>query len=114
MSDASVDVTVDTLPFIVSIDDGAGGEHGGEMGIFGRRDGEVSIRRIPVEVLRENVRQMAVGLRALFDEIDEGEGRLPLQEAQICFEVTASGGIALVGTSAQLARGGAITLTFRR
>ncbi|WP_225438540.1 hypothetical protein [Candidatus Frankia nodulisporulans] len=90
-------------------------EPSGDKGLFGRRDGDgdgPSIRHIPVTVLRENLRQITAGLRDLFDDIAAQPGGLPLREAQVTFEVTASGGIALVGTSAQVAGRGAITLTF--
>ncbi len=103
----------ETLPFLVSIDDTDGqAGTGGEMGIFGRRDGELRVREIPVAVLRESLRRAVGGLRALFDEVAASEGGMPLKQAQISFEVTGSGGIALIGTSAQVAGRGAITLTF--
>ncbi|WP_322778150.1 hypothetical protein [Frankia sp. Cas4] len=104
----------DTLPFLVSLDDhgATAGQADGEKGIFGRRDTEPAVRQIPITVLRENLRRTVDGLRELFDEIAATEGRMPLRQAQIAVEVTASGGITLVGTSAQVAGTAAITLTF--
>ncbi|WP_322751846.1 MULTISPECIES: hypothetical protein [unclassified Frankia] len=98
----------------MAIDDSDAGPVGpvGDKGLFGRGDGEPSIRQIPVAILRENLRRAVGGLRELFDEIAEQPGGMRLRQAQIAFEVMASGGIALVGTSAQLAGKGAITLTF--
>jgi hypothetical protein len=106
--------TGETLPFLVTIDDSDAGSAGlvGEKGLFGRGDGAASIRQVPVAALRESMRRVVGGLRELFDGVAATDGRMPLKQAQIAFEVTASGGIALVGTSAQIAGKGAITLTF--
>lgn len=102
-----------SLLFLVSLDDeDAAGGPGGDMGIFGRGPAEPRLRDIPAAVLKENLRRTVAGLREVFGEIAAQDGPLALQQAQIAFEVTASGGVALVGTSAQLAAKGAITLTF--
>ncbi|MFE7192956.1 hypothetical protein [Kitasatospora sp. NPDC057541] len=106
---------VHTLDFLVSIDDTGQSSTVGEKGLFGRRDGaagEASVRSIPVEVLRANLQRTVDGLQAVLGEIRVPDGGMPLKQAQIAFEVTASGGITLVGTSAQVAAKGAITLTF--
>ncbi|MER5644151.1 hypothetical protein [Streptosporangium sp. NPDC002524] len=113
MFDAAAEISPATLPFLVSIDDtDSAPASGGDMGIFSRESAEPSLRRIPIAVLQDSLRKTVGGLRELFDEIAESGGRMPLKQAQISFEVTASGGIALIGTSAQLAGKGAITLTF--
>jgi hypothetical protein len=98
----------ETLPFLVALDDEE--QTGGEKGIFGRK-GEPKVRNIPIGVLRENLAKTVGMLRSMFDDIAAAEGKLPLKTAQITFEVTATGGITLVGT-AQVAGKGAITLTF--
>ncbi|WP_239341397.1 hypothetical protein [Frankia sp. CiP3] len=110
MSDARVEVPTCTLPFLVADDEEDVG--GGDKGIFRRRGGETSVRNIPVAVLRESLRHVVDGLRGVFDEIAEAGGRLPLKEAQISFEVTASGGVTVIGASSQVGATGAITLTF--
>ncbi|WP_041254823.1 hypothetical protein [Frankia sp. EAN1pec] len=105
----------DALPFLVSLNDQHGTvdrADGGEKGIFARRDDEPTVRQIPITVLRENLRRTVGGLRQLFDEIAATEGPMPLKQAQFAIQVTASGGITLVGTSAQVAGTAAITLTF--
>ncbi|MFF1794526.1 hypothetical protein ACFVXQ_09915, partial [Kitasatospora sp. NPDC058263] len=85
----------------------------GEKGIFGRGGGaEGSVRSIPVAVLRENLQRTVDGLQAVLGELRVPDGGMLLKQAQVSFEVTASGGITLVGTSAQVAAKGAITLTF--
>ncbi|MFF1957740.1 hypothetical protein ACFVWX_12215 [Streptomyces sp. NPDC058220] len=106
---------VQTLSFLVSIDDTPPpppGASAGEKGIFRRGGGEGSIRDIPVAVLRDNLQRAVNGLQQVIGEITVPEGGMPLMQAQVSFEVTAGGGIALVGTSAQVAAKGAITLTF--
>ncbi|WP_327683453.1 Pepco domain-containing protein [Kitasatospora sp. NBC_00458] len=108
---------VRALDFLVSIDDTERERSAavGEKGLFGRRDGapgEASVRSIPVSVLRENLQRTVDGLQAVLGELRVPEGGMPLKQAQVAFEVTASGGITLVGTSAQVAAKGAITLTF--
>ncbi|MEU6757344.1 hypothetical protein [Streptomyces sp. NPDC046685] len=81
--------------------------------MFRRKDEEGSfVRDIPVAVLRANLQRAVDGLQQMIGEIDVPEGGMPLRQAQVSFEVTASGGIAPVGTSAQVAAKGAITLTF--
>ncbi|MEU1277289.1 hypothetical protein [Streptomyces sp. NPDC005805] len=113
---------LETLPFLVSIEEPDEAEAdglAGDKGIFGRRgsnDGEgsgaASVRNVPVAVLRENLQRAVDGLQQVIGTITVPEGGMALREAQISFEVTASGGIALVGTSAQVGAKGAITLTF--
>ncbi len=112
MFDAAAEIPTETLPFLVNDAEGDGTQ--GDMGIFSRGETTLSVRHIPVAVLRENLRRTVGALRELFDEVAATEGGLPLKEAQITFEVTASGGIALVGVSTQAAGKGAITLTFGR
>lgn len=111
--------SLETLPFIVSIED-VDTDHGmgptGDKGLFGRRgsdeDRDHSVRNIPVSVLRDNLQRTVDGLQQVLGSITVPDGGMALRQAQVSFEITASGGIALVGTSAQVAAKGAITLTF--
>lgn len=100
--------SAETMPFLVTLEEDTWAA--GEKGIF-KRSSEPKVRNIPIAALRENLTKTIGGLRAMFDEISAGGGTLPLKTAQITFEVTATGGITLVGT-AQVAGKGAITLTF--
>ncbi|MFJ9546405.1 Pepco domain-containing protein [Streptomyces erythrochromogenes] len=115
-SQASVTTTSaseETISFLVSIDDTMPSSGTGDMGIFSRSTDESgSVREIPVAVLRANLQRAVDGLQQVIGEIAVPEGGMPLRQAQVSFEVTASGGITLVGTSAQVAAKGAITLTF--
>jgi len=111
------EVPLETLSFLVSIDDEPEQATGvGDKGIFGRGGGggvgESSIRDIPVAVLRDNLQRAVLGLQHVIGSITVPPGGMPLKEAQVSFEVTAGGGITFVGTSAQVAAKGAITLTF--
>jgi len=113
-----VEVPLETLSFLVSIDDEPEqSSRAGDKGIFGRGGGngavgESSIRDIPVAVLRDNLQRAVLGLQHVIGSITVPPGGMPLKEAQVSFEVTAGGGITFVGTSAQVAAKGAITLTF--
>lgn len=121
-TEATLD-SLDTLPFLVSIDDREATPERtgfGEKGLFGRRGGDAdqdgegapTVRNIPVSVLRDNLQRAVDGLQGVLGTITVPDNGMPLREAQVSFEVTASGGIAFVGTSAQVAAKGAITLTF--
>lgn len=109
---SGADMTGQTLSFLISIDDAEPTFAGGEKGIFRRSGEEGVVREIPVMVLRENLQRAVSGLQQVIGAIDIPDGGMPLKQAQVSFEVTASGGITFVGTSAQVAAKGAITLTF--
>lgn len=98
---------VGSLPFIVrladDVDDDTKGlfRHGGD--VTGQRD-------IPVPILRQNLGRTAGQLREAFHDFVAQFGPLRLDEVQIGLEISASGGVALIGTGAVKA---AITLVFR-
>ena len=98
----------DSLPFLISIDE----EDDDTMGLFRRGERPVVLRDIPVAVLRRSVERTVAALQQVFDGVTDETGRLRLQEAQFCFEVSAKGGLNLVGTT-EVASKAAITLTFR-
>ncbi|MEU4633838.1 hypothetical protein ACGFLT_08390 [Micromonospora chalcea] len=100
---------VDTLPFLVSVEVS---DDPDTMGLFRKGEREVAVRHIPIAVLRESVRHTVAALRTVFDEVAEETGRLRLAEAQFSFEVSAKGGLNLVGTT-EIGSKGAVTLTFR-
>lgn len=100
-----------TLPFWVSSGE-ENEEHEDAMGLFGR-DSEPSLRNVPLGPLRKNLADTVEALQQIFTEIAERGGPLPLREAQLSFQVTANGGIQLIGTAQmQTARG--ITLVFKQ
>jgi hypothetical protein len=105
------DAAATSLPFLV-IEEEA--EERDSMGrLFRRDDAAVVLRNIPLDTLRASLRPIVAALRSLFEELADGSSGVQLREAQVGIEVSASGGIQLVGT-AQIGAKGAITLVFRQ
>ncbi|MEU1201199.1 hypothetical protein ABZ446_33960 [Streptomyces sp. NPDC005813] len=105
------------MPFWVSYDDqgdqdGHLDDGGDSMGLFGGGDGEVRLRSVPLGPLRKNLAEAVDALQQVFTEAAARGGPLPLREAHLTFQVTASGGVQFVG-SAQLQRSHGITLVFK-
>ncbi len=111
-TDAVKDDIVDGVDVLVAIDDTEPTSGSGDKGIFKRRTEDPSVRRIPAAVLRENLRRTVDVLQQALADVQVPDGGLPLRQAQVSFEITATGGITIVGTSAQVGAKGAITLTF--
>ncbi|MFF4503014.1 hypothetical protein [Streptomyces sp. NPDC001401] len=106
---ASADGDGRTLPFwVLSNEDGSGDA----MGLFGR-DADAVLRQVPLGPLRKNLAETVAALQQVFADVAAQGGTLPLREAQLQFQVTASGGVQLVGTS-QLQGSRALTLVFRQ
>ncbi|SHM30715.1 Pepco domain-containing protein [Actinacidiphila paucisporea] len=96
----------ETLPFWVEADD----EDPDSMGLLG---GDPVLRAVPLGPLRRNLAATVDALQEVFRDVAARNGTLPLAEAQLSFQVTASGGVQLIGTGqVQGTRG--LTLTFRR
>jgi hypothetical protein len=109
--DAMNDVTLD---FLVAVDEEESADGVGEMGIFHRRSGDVEIRSVPIPVqrFRENLVRACGTLVGVLEEVGKETSGMKLREAQIHFEVSASGGVQFVGT-AEVKGAGGITLVFR-
>lgn len=99
------------LPFIVALDGEDAGAGDETMSLFRRGEAELAVRHVPLAALRENLKRTMAMLGGLIEEAMASSGSLPLQQVQLSFEVSANGGINLVGT-AQVGGKGAITLTF--
>jgi len=114
-SEPSAPSDVPALPFWVSYDDqdDPHEDAGDAMGLFGGRDAEVRLRNVPLGPLRKNLADAVDALQQVFTEAAARGGPLPLREAQLSFQVTASGGVQFVG-SAQVQRGHGITLVFKQ
>ncbi|MEV4787931.1 hypothetical protein AB0K53_21190 [Streptomyces tuirus] len=99
-----------SLPFWVTV-----AEEGDDdtMGLFGNGSGEPALRSVPLGPLRKNLAETVDALQQLFEDAAARGGTLPLAEAQLSFQVTASGGIQLVG-SGQMQGTRGLTLVFRR
>lgn len=97
----------DVVPFLVRIDEASDGD---TMSIFRLGDGETGIRLIPIDVLRANLAKTAETLRKAFEEFSGDLGALRLNEVQVGLEISATGGVHLIGTAGVK---GAITLVFQ-
>ena len=99
------------LPFLVLDDDSADTETMG--GLFHRGEATIALREIPAAVLKASLKRTISMLNSVLSEVADESPGMRLQEVQIGIEVSASGGIALIGT-AQAGTTGAITLVFHR
>jgi hypothetical protein len=97
----------DFVPFLVRVDDAPDDD---TMSIFRRGDGETGVSLIPVSALRANLAKTAETLRKAFEEFSGDLGALRLNEVQVGLEISATGGVHLIGTAGIK---GAITLVFR-
>ncbi|MEU2771462.1 hypothetical protein ABZ646_00705 [Streptomyces sp. NPDC007162] len=87
-------------------------EDGDSMGLFSR-DGDAVLRAVPLGPLRKNLADAVDALQEIFQSVADRGGPLPLAEAQLSFQVTASGGVQFVG-SGQMQNARSLTLTFKR
>jgi hypothetical protein len=98
------------IPFLVSTPDQTSDEE--VKGIFASKGSKdlVVLKDIPTDKLRENLSSVCQGLAEALQDI-KAVGNFTLKEVTIQVEVTAEGGVELIGT-AKLGGKGAITLTF--
>lgn len=97
----------DEIAFLVRAEPSADDD---TMGLFRRADGDSGVALIPVDRLRDNLAKTADTLRKAFAEFRGDLGDLRLNEVQVGLEVSATGGVHLIGTAGVK---GAITLVFR-
>ena len=96
---------METIPFLVSLPE----EEEQVKGIFSV-DTEIAVRNLPVERLRENLNHVCQEFASVLNAVKK-VGNFRLKEVTIQVEVSAEGGVELIGT-AKLGGKGAITLTF--
>jgi hypothetical protein len=106
---------IDTIDVVVNAtSEAAVGEN--TKGIFGRRavidDNSIEIRAIPISVIATNLKRIAEAASSALTSLSR-VGSFELREVQMQVEVSAEGGVQLVGT-AKAGGKGAITLTFER
>lgn len=116
--DTTVQAAIDgqTLPFWVVAteeDIALAAQNSDTMGSLFSRDGDAVLRSVPLGPLRKNLADAVDALQRIFQEVADRGGPLPLAEAQLSFQVTASGGIQFVG-SGQMQGARSLTLTFKR
>ncbi|MFJ9371882.1 hypothetical protein [Streptomyces sp. NPDC101455] len=84
----------------------------GTKGFLRNRDGfEFATVQVRTEQLKVNIERTVEQLRSIFEGLAENSQRFPLTEVQVSFEVSAKGGIRLIGSSEIEGKGG-ITLVF--
>ena len=97
---------METIPFLVALPE----EDEREVkGIFSG-DADIVVRDLPTEKLRENLKKVCQGVATMLNDVKQ-VGGFRLKEVTIQVEVSAEGGVELVGT-AKLGGKGAITSTF--
>ena len=96
---------METIPFLVSLPD----EDEEVKGIFST-DTDIALRDLPTDLLKKNLSAVCQGVASVLSDVKK-MGDFRLKEVTVQVEVTAEGGIELVGT-AKLGGKGAITLTF--
>ncbi|MDH6518271.1 hypothetical protein M2163_004747 [Streptomyces sp. SAI-135] len=83
------------------------------MGSLFSRDGDAVLRAVPLGPLRKSLAEAVDALQQVFQDVADRGGPLPLAEAQLSFQVTASGGVQFIG-SGQMQGSRSLTLTFKR
>ena len=96
---------MDTIPFVVNVSESATGE----KGIF-MADNEFGVRSLPIDRLKENLKKVCHDVTDMLEEV-KSMGTFKLKEVVLEVEISAEGGVALIGT-AQLGGKGAIKITF--
>ncbi len=81
-----------------------------ESGTLGLRGPSAKITHIDADRLRESLSDLTDQITGLFTDI-KSVGDYKLKEVQVSLEISAEGGVALIGTAKAGAKG-AVTLTF--
>jgi hypothetical protein len=98
-----------SIPFLVTMPEET--EKNDQMG-FGFRGSDIDIRvkQIPVDVLKNNLANISASILDVLMDIEQ-VGKFKLKEVTLEVEVSANGGVSLIGT-ANLGGKGAISLKF--
>jgi hypothetical protein len=84
----------------------------GSSGATTRRPG-AQLRSVPLGPLRRNLAETVDALQQLFADVAARDATMELSEVELSFEVSASGGVQLIGTGKVEGTRG-LTLTFKR
>ena len=96
---------METIPILVTLPD----DEDDVKGIFSST-GEIVLRELDVTKLSENLNKICKGVVTLVNDV-KAVGNFKLKEISIEVEITAEGGVELIGT-AKLGGKGAVKLTF--
>jgi hypothetical protein len=101
---------MESIPFLVTLP-GKTVEND-EMGMFGalRSESDIGLKQIPADVLKNNLANISASILNVLADIDQ-VGKFRLKEVTLEVEVSASGGVSLIGT-ANMGGKGAISLKF--
>jgi len=101
---------MDSIPFLVALPTKTG--ENDEMGILGTliSDADIGMKQIPVCVLKNNMASIAESMLNVLEDIKQ-VGQYKLKEVTMQVEVSANGGVSIVGT-ANIGGKGAISLKF--
>ncbi len=98
-----------TLPFILESAEAQGDDMPMSFADEGARG--AAARQVPVGALKRNLERLSSGLMSTLEGV-RSVGRFELTEVTLSVEVSAEGGVSILGTGAKAAGKGAITLTF--
>ncbi|MFC0600000.1 Pepco domain-containing protein [Streptomyces palmae] len=91
----------------------AGGGPGSGAGTGNTPRPGTQLRSVPLGPLRRNLAETVDALQQLFADVAARDATMELSEVELSFEVSASGGIQLIGTGKAGGKRG-LTLTFKR
>ena len=96
-----------TIPIII---DPAGPGMSNSTGTLGILDGPRQLVEVDADKLKQSLGELATTIHGVLEDIKQ-VGDIPLKEVQLAVEVSAEGGVALIG-SAKAGAKGTLTLTF--
>ncbi|MHB8117432.1 MAG: Pepco domain-containing protein [Methanothrix sp.] len=97
------------IPFLVALPEE--NAESDQMGLFRRGpNADIGFRQVPIEILKKNLAGISSAMLNVLGDIKQ-VGQFKLKEITIEVEVSADGGVSLIGT-ANLGGKGAISLTF--
>lgn len=101
---------MESVPFLVVLP--TKNDKNDEMGILGiiKSDADIGMKQIPVDVLKNNLATIAESMLNVLEDVKR-IGQYKLKEVTMNIEVSANGGVSIIGT-ANIGGKGAISLKF--
>jgi hypothetical protein len=100
---------MDSIPIIVAVPEGEEDDLGGVKGILIPEPG-TAVKELPASTLRQNLGAVCSAVVELLKDIKQ-VGQFKLKEVELAVEISAEGGVQLIGTS-KVGGKGAIKLKF--